>query len=339
MRAGAAVFLSVRCLVSGLVPALPPSALAQENGVETVEVRAYPIAQFRVGSDETRFGIFEFVGGFEMRGSNDHFGGFSGLRFLDAGENFLGVSDSGFWYAGDIARDARGRPVGVGHFRMAPLLGADGLPVYGKADGDAESLAVAGDTAIVGFERNHRLEAYPIDTGNFASRPKALPLPVPAYELRNNRSFETVAVAPADSPLAGATVTVTEKSLNPAGDVFAAVTDGPRKGIFYVRRSDEFDISDGDFLPDGDLLLLERRFSLASGIAFRLRRIPAEDIRPGATVEGEIVLGADMQHQIDNMEGLSVWQDADGIPHISLISDNNQSILQRTIYLEFRLGE
>ena len=30
--------------------------------------------------------------------------------------------------------------------------------------------------------------------------------------------------------------------------MFAAVLEGPRKGIFYVKRLDDFDISDGDFL-------------------------------------------------------------------------------------------
>jgi hypothetical protein len=57
------------------------------------------------------------------------------------------------------------------------------------------------------------------------------------------------------------------------GNIFAAVLSGPRKGVFTVKRSGEFDITDGAFLPDGDLLLLERSFSMADGVGMRLRRI------------------------------------------------------------------
>jgi hypothetical protein len=163
-------------------------------------------------------------------------------------------------------------------------------------------------------------------------------LPIPARELRSNRGFEMIAKSPAGGALNGARVTVTEKSLDAKGNVLAAIMDGPGKGMFSVVRSDEFDVSDGDFLPDGDMLLLERRFNMATGIALRIRRIKAADIVKGATVDGEILLEADMGYQIDNMECLDVWQRADGAVMVSLASDDNHSILQRNLYLEFVYG-
>ena len=39
------------------------------------------------------------------------------------------------------------------------------------------------------------------------------------------------------------------------------------------------------------------------------------------------------------MEGLDVWRRADGKLMVSLISDDNHSILQRNLYLEFILHE
>jgi hypothetical protein len=39
------------------------------------------------------------------------------------------------------------------------------------------------------------------------------------------------------------------------------------------------------------------------------------------------------------MEGLDVWRREDGTTILSLISDDNQSFLQRTLYLEFALRE
>ncbi len=85
------------------------------------------------------------------------------------------------------------------------------------------------------------------------------------------------------------------------------------------------------------MLLLERRFSWLTGIAMRLRRIAISDIAPGALVDGTDLLFADLGHQIDNMEGLSVHAASNGNTVLTLISDDNFSILQRTVLLQFRL--
>jgi hypothetical protein len=46
-----------------------------------------------------------------------------------------------------------------------------------------------------------------------------------------------------------------------------------------------------------------------------------------------------MSYQIDNMEALDVWTRDDGATVVSLMSDDNQSILQRNLYLEFVLHD
>ena len=46
-----------------------------------------------------------------------------------------------------------------------------------------------------------------------------------------------------------------------------------------------------------------------------------------------------MGYQIDNMEGLSVHRAADGALVLTLISDDNFSMLQRTLLLQFTLAE
>ena len=45
--------------------------------------------------------------------------------------------------------------------------------------------------------------------------------------------------------------------LDKAGNIFAAIIEGPGKGIFTVARRGEFDITDGAFLPNGDLLVAD----------------------------------------------------------------------------------
>ena len=98
-------------------------------------------------------------------------------------------------------------------------------------------------------------------------------------------------------------------------------------------------MSDADLLPGGDLLVLERRFSWTSGLAIRMRRVKLGDIKPRALVDGMVVLEADMGQEIDNMEGLSIHPGADGESILTLISDDNFSIWQRTLLLQFALPQ
>jgi hypothetical protein len=71
----------------------------------------------------------------------------------------------------------------------------------------------------------------------------------------------------------------------------------------------------------------------------RIRRVPLSDVKVGTTIDGPALIEADMNFQIDNMEGLSVHRDADGALVLTLISDDNFSLVQRTLLLQFTLNE
>ena len=313
------------------------SASARSAGLQNLDVEISPIENFKIGSSETKFGRLEFVGGLEMTSSGADFGAFSAFRFLDGGSQFVGVADTGFWFAGRVERDALGKPSGISDFKMNAVQNIDGSEDNQKWHTDAEGMVIVGDRVTASFERVHRIASGVFDFDTLTTKLTSEKLPVAKSELRNNRGFETLALSPSDSPLAGARVAVTEKSLNKKGDIFAAVMEGPKKGVFFVARNGEFDITDGDFLPNGDLLLLERSFNMAQGVAMRLRVIAGDKIEPGATVDGAVLLESNMAYQIDNMECLDVWQDAEGVSRITLISDDNHSILQRNVLLEFKL--
>jgi hypothetical protein len=312
---------------------------AATDGVERLEVSARPIRYFQIGSTGTRFGPLEFVGGLELTSTSRDLGALSSFRFLSPGEDFIGVADTGFWFFGTITRDANGKPAGVANFRMQQMFERSGTISNRKWEVDAEGLAVKDGIATVSFERDHRIAQFSVEPGDMKAATGDLDFLVPQRELRSNRGFETVAHAHPYGQHAGGLVIVSEKSLDRDGNIFAAIIEGPNKGTFTVKRNGEFDITDGAFLENGDLLLLERSFSMASGVKMRLRRIYGETIAKGAVADGPVLFEADMGYQIDNMEGLDVWIRADGAQMISLISDDNHSILQRNIYLEFVLHD
>ncbi len=78
---------------------------------------------------------------------------------------------------------------------------------------------------------------------------------------------------------------------------------------------------------------------MSRGIAMRIRRLSADDIRPGATVNGPTILFDDHLFQIDNMEGMALRPQPDGEVIITLLSDDNHSLLQRTLILQFAYRE
>ncbi|MFZ2102493.1 MAG: esterase-like activity of phytase family protein [Oricola sp.] len=310
------------------------SAAHAEPPTIPMTVTSRTIDNFRIGSSETRFGDLEFAGGLEMTASSRHFGALSALHVFDDQARILGVADTGFWFAGKIDRDATGRPTGLSDFTMWEMEEAGA----GKWETDAEGMTVSGDTAYVSFERKHRIAEYKMAEGGHPVLLREKQPPVPMRELRDNKGFETITVAPEASPLAGSLVGVTEKSLDRNGNMMAFVRRPDGKSFeFSVRRIGDFDITDGKFLPDGDLVILERRFNIEDGVAMRLRRFPGKDIVKGATVDGKVLLEANLLYQIDNMEGLSVSTDADGTPRLTIVSDDNHSILQRNLLVEFRL--
>ncbi|MBE1707052.1 MULTISPECIES: esterase-like activity of phytase family protein [Mesorhizobium] len=316
-----------------------PASSAGSAAVEPVEVSSRPITEFRIGRTDKQFGSLEFVGGLEMTSKSRDFGALSAFRFLKAGSDFIGVADTGYWFFGTVARDADRRPVGIQSFRMQQMVDQGGQPIDEKWEVDAEGLAVKDGIATVGFERNHRVSQFRIDPQNMKAPYRQLDFLVPARELRQNRGFETVTHANPNGQHAGGLVVVSEKSLDKAGNIYAAIIEGPHKGVFTVKRNGDFDITDGAFLPDGDLLLLERSFTMAGGLKMRLRRIHGESVEKGAVADGPVLLDTDMGYQIDNMEGLDVWMRDDGAVMVSLISDDNHSILQRNLYLEFILHQ
>ncbi|WP_407951313.1 esterase-like activity of phytase family protein [Pararhizobium qamdonense] len=328
----------IQAAALSLFLAVTPSVAAPLAPSETVPVKSRQIENFKIGSDQKQFGKLEFIGGIEMSSSNALLGAISSIRFRPDRKSFLAIMDTGHWVEGEIRRDHEGKLSGTSDLTVTSMIDANGRSEQVKERMDCEGVALRNGEVLASYEGLHRVDVYP-DPGFAQSGPVAtLPLLIPVTSLRGNRGLETIAVSPKDSPLAGGVTVVSELSFDANGNLLAAVLDGPRKGIFGVVRKGAFAVTDGAFLPNGDLLILERRFSFAEGIGMQIRRIKGDDIKPGAVVDGEIFLNADMGYQIDNMEGLDVIVEP-GETRLILVSDDNHSILERNLMLEFRLTE
>ena len=331
-----------RVAILACLAVLPaPGTRAAETGFAPINVTARPFSHFALGSAETRFGALEFRGGLQLSSSDGRFGSLSGLDFAADGHTLYAISDNGFWFTARLI-ETDDRPTGIAEAMLAPMLDARGHPFTSKLDADAEGLRVVShdgrETAYVSFERRPAVARFTASPDFASTGRDDLKLPKYVNRLKANKGLEAIAVPPADGALAGAIVAIAERSLDGAGNHRGFILGGKRAGTFALVRTEPFDVSDAAFLPDGDLLVLERRFSFTAGLGMRIRRIPAAAIRPGATVDGPVLIEADMGDQIDNMEGLAIRTDERGQTVVTLVSDDNGNrLLQRTILLQFVL--
>jgi hypothetical protein len=319
---------------------VPPAAAAGERSVDgpvSIRINARPLPSFdNRDHQRVRFGSLEYRSGLVLSSSFPGFGGLSGLRVDARGERFISISDKGSWFTGRILY--RGREmIGLEDVEAAPMLGPDGRPITANGWFDSESIALDGSMVYIGLERVNQLMRFDFSKGFTRARGEVVPLPAAAHRLPNNKGLEALVMVPKGLPLAGTLIAISERGLDPEGNLIAFLVGGPTPGQFSVRRTEHFDVSDAVLLPRGDLLVLERKFSLVDGVGIRIRRIALSQVARGAVVDGPSIFEADLGEEIDNMEGIDAHVTPEGDTVLTMVSDDNFSMIQRTLLLQFTL--
>jgi hypothetical protein len=322
---------------------VPVPATPSARAPVSIEIEARPIPAFDTRDRaHTRFGSLQYRSGLVLTSRYKDFGGISGLRLDDKGEGFIAISDKGNWFTGKIAYSGD-TMVGIVDVEAAPMLGADGRPITARGWYDTESIAVDGPTVYIGLERVHQILKFDFGRDGVRARGEPIPQPPGMRKLPSNGSLEALVMVRKDrfksSPLAGMLLAISERGLDSAGNIAAWIIGGKAPANFSVRRTKNYDVSDAALLPSGDLLLLERKFSLFGDTGVRIRRIPLASIVPDAVIDGPTIFDADLGYEIDNFEGLDVHVTPEGDTVLTLISDDNFSMLQRTLLMQFTLLE
>lgn len=302
-----------------------------------IAVRASPITSFdNRDPARARFGALEFRGGLVLSSTYQAFGGISAIHMQPDGAHFLAVTDNGSWLRARIVYQD-GRPAGLADAEMAPVLGPDGMPLASRGWFDMESLTQKDGQFYVGIERAEKIVRFDVAKEGLGARGQPIAVPSDFKTFKFNKSLECLASPPDGSPLAGNLIAVTERSLDAAGNHRAFLLDGDKVARFTVKRSNDFDVSDCAILPPTDLLLLERSYAPLRGVGMRIRRIPLASLKDGALVDGPALITADMGFQIDNMEGIGVHRTPQGETVLTLVSDDNFSVIQRNLLLQFAI--
>lgn len=329
------------CVLAVLSFAAPKAEAASES----IEVSTSQLIWNPQDRSELTTGKLIWAGGIEISSPHEDFGGWSGLAVSSDGAAMLSVSDQGNWLTSILLYDERGRLSGMAEAKIAPMLGLDGKPVAGKSLGDAESLVIAPGTtdslmgkAYVGFERAHRIWRYDLEAYGAEAKPEQLLTQRHFGRLNNNGGIESLELLPPSAEgKAPRILAITEDTLDPLGHIKGFIAEGHHISWFGVMVREPYSPTDMARLPNGDLLLLERRYSPLAGVGMQMRLIRGETLKRDAVLDGEVLIDVGQRYSIDNMEGLAVREDDNGDLLIYVISDDNFNPLQRTLLLMFRL--
>lgn len=322
----------MRLAILGLVAALAGgvmSAGAVTPGVDgPIHVESYAVSFDTADANRGTVGRLQFRGGVELRSRDPRFGGLSALYVAPDGNSFTSITDTGHWITGRLRYDQHGRLAGVDGTRIGALRAPNGRAIAGTPLHDAESVTRVPGGFAIGFEGIDRVWFYPDADPPFSAPPRKLPDPPGIGAAPSNLGLEALATL-----TDGRMVAITE-GLRVGRDTLRGwVADrpgGPWQSFLWTRTG-RFAPSDATALPDGDLLVLERRFTFLGGFAARLSRVKASALRPGATATGEELAVLAPPLLVDNFEGVATRIGPHGETLIYLISDDNFQPFEKTL--------
>jgi hypothetical protein len=303
-------------------------------------VESIPVPLDPTNPSRDRLGPLVYLGGLWLRATDDRgrrFGGLSDLRVGADGSRAYFVSDCGEGLTARLSYDPEGR-----------LVRADDVQVFPLATGptgefDCESLVMDDDSLEVGFEgRRPKILSYRKDPP-FAGPPQALPVPRGVARCERNGGLETMADVGE-----GRRLLVCEQRRFPSSTVPAWIGGNGR----WTRRDYPLAFEGGwaggpfrptgaALLPDGDVLVVERRFP---PLAARVVRVDRASLDGTGPLEPHEIARFQAPLTLDNFEGIDVRRDASGRTLVYLVSDDNNCfkngfdpIPQRTLLLMFAL--
>ena len=289
-----------------------------------------------------RVGALRYLGGLWLRSNDPRFGGLSDLRVSPDGARLFAVSDCGRGFTATLALDPDGRLAGLGDARLVDLSGPSGGPL-GLGENDAESLVIDG-ALEVGFEGKARVQAYD-ESPAFSGAARPRPMPAAVGTCGRNGGLEAMADLGAGRRLLlcearrGASMTV------PAWVGTGDTWEEREYPLFFEGgwAREPFRPTGAVRLPDGDVLIVERRFP---PMGARLVRLPKAGLEGGRLLEPVEVARFEAPLTLDNFEGVDARRDNSGRTLVYLLSDDNgcskrgsagRTGLQRTLLMLFAL--
>lgn len=315
-------------LMTVVVSCLSPAPARIASKIPLIELTAIDVDPKRPG--RKNFGSLTLLSAFQLESKDKRFGGLSGLS-VGADGKLYAISDRGYWLSASMQLDSNGALMNLVDWQIAPMLTTTKTPVTGRLR-DAEALAQAQDGSfLVAFEGNHRIWRYNPPPNTFNSTPVSVEIPLAIRRAPSNGGLEGLTLLPD-----GRLLILTEEFANADGSFKGwLIEEGKSAELSYIP-ADGFRVTDCAALPNGDVLVLERRYTLIAILSARITLVKANTVQPGAKLAGAELLKLEQPLAAENYEGIAIKQTSNGTM-IFIVSDDNYSSFQQTLLLQFLL--
>ncbi len=296
------------------------------NDSQTIAMR--PLAFDEANPLRRKVGALTFLNGWELRSDNSDFGGISALVVREP-NRFLAVSD-----AGTLIGFTIGDSNGLEDSFIAALPGAYGEDADYR-DRDSEGMAIDPATGRlwVSYEARHAIRRFPPSLSRIDGSRKL----TQTQDWESNGGVEAIVRLP-DGRFLIFSETHQRRDGSNSSFLFSGdpIEAGSRMSEFGYRAPAGYRPTDASLLPDGRILVLNRRIGFPNGFTAKLVLLDPAKIGKDETVLGETLATLAPPLLVDNMEGLAVANEGGRII-VWMISDNNFNAFQRTLLMKFEL--
>jgi hypothetical protein len=302
----------------------PPRRLPAPADVQArLTAIAVPLDETQPG--QRRVGSLDYLRGWVLDSDDPRFGAISAMDVENG--RVTALSD-----AGTVFDFALPGTVGSGRVRIRPLPHRAG---GSKRSRDTESLAIEGTSAWIGFEAVNAVRRF--RRADWREEGEARPAQMRRWG--GNSGAEAMVRLQDGRFLVFAEGRDDGQPFSPVllfdGD---PVQPGTRAVSLRYRRPPGFRVTDAALLPDGRLLILNRRVNWLPSFAASLVVAPLPEPRQNGIVAGREIARLESPLTVANMEALSVRREG-GRTIVRIASDDNFMPLLRTLLLEFALVE
>lgn len=307
----------------------PVGAPTRPVVAEAVTIDAMPVTIQPGDPARTRVGALELVAGWRLTSASSQFGGWSSLSV--EGDRVTTISDGGALLRFRLGRF--GHPVEARIDRLPAGCGQGVDKTTRDTESLARGVAVGGQAApwYIGYEWRNAICRVSADFRHET----ALAQPPAMRDWSRTKGPEAMLRLADGRWLVFAEGSPTGGDARPllvfTGDPTDA--DARPSRIGYLPP-DGYSPTDAAQLPDGRILVLNRRFALPELFTTVVVALEPRTIKPGATVSGTPIASFAPPLLSDNFEGLAVTVEA-GRPYLWMISDDNQLSWQSTYLLKF----
>ncbi len=276
----------------------------------TIEVKANPVKFFQIESDHLKVKSV-----LELTSETEYFGGLSSV-----------VRKDGYFYTANDNRIL---------FRLDPddLTKVETVDFdfrsekqrknKGYTDSEGMTLDENGDL-LVSFERKHRIVPYTL-TGEIAG--PDLKLPDDLGDLKYNGGIEAIEL------LRDGRLVILTEGRDADEAIFLWVREDGIWQKHVLPKIDGFQPTGLTQLPNSDdLILLERSFSIISGVKGRLSLLSPKNWH-----RGKVLAHLDDPFPVDNFEGVTAYKNEEGDTQILIVSDDNYNSFQRTLLVHMEM--